>query len=137
MGMYTELVLKCRMLPKLPEDVKAILDFLFSGKERPDKLPEHEFFKCQRWDMIGRCWSFYHIPDNYNFYDGKYLFSRSDLKDYEYETEKFLDWVNNYLDAGQGLCIGWRWYEEWDEPHLILSNGKGHERYYNEKNRLS
>lgn len=119
MGMYTELVLKAEVKDDAPESVKAILGFLFNGEDRPTVTPEHPFFSCERWSMIGRCSSYYHVPWNASAYREAYIFSRSDLKNYEGEIEKFLDWVRPYFVQESDQCIGWSWYEESESPTLI------------------
>jgi len=120
MGMYTELVLKCDVLPDVPENVGQVLNFLFCGGDEPTDLPDHSFFRCERWQAVGRCNSYYHHPKTINSYTENYLFSRSDLKNYDGEIEKFVDWVKPYLNMSAGDCIGWSWYEEAPSPTLIF-----------------
>lgn len=135
MGMYTELVLKCQIKDDAPSEVKEVLKHLFkeSGKADVLQLPDHKFFKCPRWDLIGQCSSFYHHPKALSDYwtghgnddnRGGYLFSRSDLKNYDREIENFLDWLMPYIDEYEGQCIGWQWYEEDDEPTLLYKTHK-------------
>jgi hypothetical protein len=125
MGMYTELVLKCEIKKDTPPDVIAVLRHLFADDNIPATLPEHEFFKCGAWSRIGSCSSFYHHPRPVNDYNTESsfqaarIFSRSDLKNYDGEIEKFIDWVSPYLDCDEEQCIGWSWYEECDSPMLI------------------
>lgn len=119
MGMYTELLLKCSVKENLSLKTKNILDFLFNDKEEPDDLPDHDFFKCERWKSIGRCNSYYHIPYTLNYYKEGYLFSRSDLKNYNNEIGLFLEWIDPYINGLEESCIGWIWYEENFEPTLI------------------
>lgn len=121
MGMYTELIIKCEIKKNLPSEVLEILNYLFGNTEDlPMHLPDHEFFACSRWSCIGRCYSYYHHPRVVNSFVEGYLFSRSDLKNYEDEIEKFIDWIKPYVDEFKGKCIGWSWYEEADEPTLII-----------------
>lgn len=121
MGMYTELVIKCDICEDIPQNVKEVLDFLFGDRETaPTNLPDHEFFKCGRWDHIGKVNSYYHIPCCLNFFDGSYLFSRSDFKDYDGEIDKFIDFLDPYIDGEKGQCIGWSWYEQRQQPELIF-----------------
>lgn len=120
MGMYTEIVIKACMKENLPEEVSKVLDYMFRGGEKPDiYLPSHSFFKCPRWDFIGKGSSYYHVPASITFYDEGYLFSRSDLKNYDDEINLFFDWINPYLEGLSGQCIGYLWYEEDTEPTLI------------------
>jgi len=132
MGMYTELVLKCQIKDDLPADVRSVLKYLFKGGDKPlAVLPDHEFFKCPRWDFIGQGSSFYHHPAALSDYwtghgdddnRGGYLFSRSDLKNYDNEIEKFIDWLRPYIDENDEQCIGWSWYEEEDQPTLLFKD---------------
>lgn len=121
MGMYTELIIKCRIKRDAPAKVLEILEYMFGPSEQydPVDLPDHPFFKCERWMAIGDCHSHYHIPAVLNYYKDTRLFSRSDLKNYGDEIGQFLDWLNPYIVGDPGGCIGWVWYEEWDEPELI------------------
>lgn len=121
--MYTELVIKADLIRQLPPQVDSVLQFLFKDGEDPADLPAHKFFKCERWQMIGRCNSYYHIPACQSFYREGYLFSRSDLKNYDNEIDCFIDWIEPYLAHCPGDCIGWKWYEESVKPDLIFMKG--------------
>ena len=128
MGMYTELVFKASIREDVPDDVDAVLDFLFNTSLRPTQVPDHPFFQCDRWQMIGRCSSFSHTPFALSQYadpnrpdaKGGYVFSRSDLKNYDHEVQHFLDWIDPYIDELSGTCIGWTWYEDEDAPTLVF-----------------
>lgn len=126
MGMYTELVLKCEVMGDAPDLVKQVARYLFNGESAPEKLPEHDFFLCSRWNCIGKMSSAYHHPAavnslvKYEWDDCLNIFSRSDLKDYSDEIEKFIDWISPLLVNESGSCIGWSWYEEEDKPTLII-----------------
>ena len=128
MGMYTELVLKCEVRGDAPDVVKKVVRHLFSGEAAPDTLPGHVFFSCHRWEMIGSGSSAYHHPEavnslvKYDWSENIHIFSRSDLKDYEDEIAKFIDWITAYVDGSGETCIGWSWYEEEDKPTLIIIN---------------
>ena len=119
MGMYTELVLKAQVKDHLPEDVEAVLQFLFNREDIPEHLPEHEFFQCPRWRFLGSSSSYNHVPFTSGCYAEGYIFSRSDLKNYNDEIGKFISWLLPYLDVTEGDCIGWTWYEEERQPTLI------------------
>lgn len=127
MGMYTELYLSVEFKPDLPTEVVMVIEHLFAlNKPIPPILPEHDFFKCPRWSMIGRCSSYYFVPFSTSnlYYDERvtnqyYLTTRSDLKNYDGEIAKFLDWVMPYLDHCEEDHIGHYRYEEDDEPTLI------------------
>lgn len=126
MGMYTELVLKCQIKGDAPKEVMDVIQYMFAGEDKPAKLPEHEFFTLPHWYHIGNCSSFYHHPSvvnscpKFDYCKEQYIFSRSDIKNYSGEIQAFLDWVKPYIDAMEGQCIGWTWYEEELQPTLII-----------------
>lgn len=128
MGMYTELVLKCEVSGDSPDIVKNVVRHLFGGGDRPEQIPEHEFFKCHRWSSIGSGSSAYHLPEaisnvfKYDWDESLYVFSRSDLKNYDDEIAKFVDWITPHLVAHGETCIGWSWYEDDEKPTLIVIN---------------
>lgn len=131
MGMYTELVFKASLINDVPAEVMAVIDYLFGdgGSDRPEQLPDHPFFNKPRWSCIGRCSSFYHHPSTLNSVykessGGPYIFSRSDLKNYDGEIAAFLDWIDPYIYGSVGECIGWSWYEEAEKPTLIYKGGR-------------
>lgn len=126
MGMYTELVLKCRIKESAPDSVMEVINHLFCGAEAPENLPAHPFFGLKRWHCIGGMSSFYHHPKvvnsvpKFDFTNSNYIFSRSDIKNYDGEIEAFIDWIKPYLENEEGECIGWSWYEEELQPTLII-----------------
>lgn len=125
MGMYTELVIKCSIKEDAPQVVINVLDKLFNGVGNEIlNLPDHEFFRCDRWRHIGSWSSYYHTPFALSKFEhdeiSSHLFSRSDLKNYNNEISKFIDWLMPYVDEEVGQCIGWTWYEEKRIPTLIF-----------------
>jgi hypothetical protein len=125
MGTYTELVLKCRIKDDKPEIVNEVLNYLFkNGYSLPIQLPDHPFFKKINWEAIGRSGSYYHCPASQSFYDGKYLFTRSDLKNYDDEIATFLDWLLPYISCLPGKFIGWVFCEQSREPEFIYMPGE-------------
>ena len=124
MGMYTELVLKCTVSSEAPIKVREVLHFLFGAGSDPVTLPDHEFFECPRWKCIGNMSSFYHHPSQVNSLLEQcgdiHIFSRSDLKSYDGEIYKFIEWLKPYASCTEGECLGWTWYEEEVTPTLIL-----------------
>jgi len=44
---------------------------------------------------------------------------RCNLKNYDDEIEKFLDWIHPYLDKQEGDFLGFYRYEETEQPTLI------------------
>ena len=76
-------------------------------------------------NTFGRCSSFYHHPESVRSwfkadFSDNHVFVRADLKNYDGEIEKFLDWAKPYIRPATGNCLGWVWYEEWDVPELII-----------------
>lgn len=124
MGMYTELVLNCKIKKDTPQNVIDILLGMFEdGHDEPDILPEHEFFSCKRWASVGSCSGFYFVPFKLSsmqkLIDNYYISTRSDLKNYDGEIEKFIDWLMPYIDGYEGKFLGYIRYEEDDAPTLI------------------
>ena len=118
MGMYTQLVINTKIRDDISNEIINILAFLFNGEElNEDIIPEHKFFKCQRWELIGRCG---YILSATSQYKGGYLFSKSELKNYNNEIELFIDWLKPYICEYSDEFIGYWLYEEYDKPELIF-----------------
>lgn len=126
MGMYTELIFSAELDGNLPAEVNRILRFMCTGEDKPDKLPEHELFKTGRWSSLFRGSSYYFvdtIPPIFRYDEiGEdwRLTTRANLKNYDREIEKFIDWIKPYVRGGCGgreyfaiVC-----YEEQDEPTI-------------------
>lgn len=136
MGMHTEVVVKINFARKqIGDNNFNILDYMFNQNTKlmtddykpSDKItiPEHPFFKCQRWDCIGNMSSFYHHPDRVSSWvtthgneDSIYLFARNDLKNYDDEIDKFFDWLNTLDFMYSGEFIGYSLYEEDSTPTI-------------------
>lgn len=122
MGMYTELVLSTRVKPI--ESVIDVLQYMAGKKDKP-VLPNHPLFKTTRWDRLFASCSSYFVPRSvclleYDEIGGYWvLILRADLKNYEGEIEKFIDWIDPYLDLLPGELVGYSRYEETNEPTLI------------------
>jgi len=126
MGMYTELYIACEMKPDLPKDVEEVLLYLFGDGDKPETLPDHEFFKTFRWSLIGTGSSYYFIPfavsniQMAGFTEPSYyITSRSDIKNYEKEIQKFLDWLRPYIRGSSCDHIGHIRFEEDLTPTLL------------------
>lgn len=127
MGMYTELVLGVELKPT--SEVLDILRYMLGDvEERPECInrDDHELFKTERWECMLRCDSYYFDgqTDSKLFVDNLYkdapmyfLNVRSNLKNYDSEIEKFMDWLAPYI-ATNGF-LGYKRYEEADDPTLI------------------
>ena len=93
-------------------------------EERPE-LPPHEFFSCDRWGMLFTMDSYYFDADTHSIlrYDDiaeqYFLNIQSNLKNYDSEISKFIDFIMPYVDAMKGDFLGYSRYEEDTEPTLI------------------
>lgn len=124
MGMYTEIALNISLREDTPESVLSILEKMATGEdetiERP--LPDHAFFKCDRWHhlmIMGSCYFHGLSLSKYKWRDCgvSALSFRSNLKNYDDEILKFLGWITPYVDPDDHA--GYFRYEEDDNPTLI------------------
>ena len=147
MGMYTALSLGVELEQGVDDNVVDILNFMVNGstdeqmppglyhvtaaqQHAPPPVPDHAFFRCDRWTMLLRCNSYYfdwqtnwelfcdelYGPDKLKYY----LTGVSNLKNYDGEIRKFMEWLNPYIDTHGYL--GWTMYEEDQLPTLIYRN---------------
>lgn len=128
--MYTELILGAELHRDTPKQVIDVLKYLTDfelGKTEPKDLPEHEFFKCERWRFLFKMGSFYFGVHNGStklwfdeVCDSWHISTRSNLKNYDGEIEKFLDWIKPYLSDGSGDRSFYAivTYEEAEEPTI-------------------
>ena len=123
MGMYTELFVEGGLRADAPEQVKEVIKRLFNRNYHTDDpltLPDHPFFSKSRWNAIGNCCSFYHVPLSMSACEETqgqlYFVSRSDLKNYEGEIEAFLNWLRPYCED----LRGWHMYEEDEAPTVFI-----------------
>ncbi len=126
MGMYTEFVFQGRAKNNLPLNVKNLFDYFFNKdseliNEDTSKidLPEHNFFYCSNWAVIGHVSSYYFNPFSLRYSqknpvedNGDHVFFVCNLKNYDSEIELFLNWIDEYMDE----YWGYHWYEEDDVP---------------------
>lgn len=128
MGMYTELDLKVAI--KDDPIVVDILKDISTGDESltiKDRL-DHPFFKTDRCDMVGWGGSYYFDGQPYTQfrYDEIakcwFLTTCFNLKNYNQEIEKFLDWLCPYI-LTEGY-IGTYWYEENFAPTDIYKTNR-------------
>lgn len=118
MGMYTEIYARGTLKKDTPQEVvdllRCMIDF---DAPRPDPLPEHDLFKCHRWDVLGCGGSAYfpatvsHIEKDGFSHNWAFLF-HANLKNYDGEIEKFFDWIDQYVEGGEGDYLGYHLYEE-------------------------
>jgi hypothetical protein len=131
MGMYTELVLSTQI--KDDPAVVEIIKFMGGdGQVTPNptfELPDHPFFKADRWKHMLRSASYYFTPmtafrfERDDIAKSWSLIVRCDLKNYDDEIEKFIDWLSPHLDDHHGQMIGYSRYEESREPTILYAPG--------------
>lgn len=134
MGMYTEFNAALCFKKNTPSSVIEIIECLLGDKEWPEKLPEHDFFKSSRFRMVLTCDSYYFpsISDSkmeQDRIDHRYhLNIRCNLKNYDDEIEKFLDFISTHIET-EGF-LGYMRHEEFENPTLIYcEDGKIRFRY--------
>lgn len=109
------------------KDVLDILKYLILGihdKDEPKILPNHDFFKNERWWFIGRGSSSYfeekestiNISDNVCD-----VFISCSLK-CPFAIDLFMVWIMPFLGNTNGEYLGYRLYEE-DEYYVYDNNG--------------
>lgn len=135
MGMYTEFVFGVSLLSTTPKEVLSLLDYLVNSDEfnYTNNLPDHKFFSTDRFRSIALCSSYYfgYSDSNSKFSLDKdriskeYLLStRSSIKNYNNEIEKFVDWIKPYVSNGSGTndLLGYMLYEEASVPYLFYKD---------------
>lgn len=123
MGMYTELNIGVDLAPSTPDSVIKVLNYMLGNEEVDVETPDHPLFQTERWRyMLG--------SDSY-YFDGRTdssmvrdavtgvyaLNVRCNLKNYDGEISKFLDFIFPYVIT-YGF-IGYTRYEEFELPYLI------------------
>ena len=127
--MYTDLVLGMKI-----EDNDKIIQTLryMLGETEYQPVDDHELFRTDRWDYMLKCDSYYfdgqtdsklYMDDLYEDNPKFYLNVRCNLKNYDNEINKFLDWLNPYIKTFGFL--GYLRYEENEDPTLIYKTEKG------------
>ena len=126
MGMYTEIIFGAGMKEELPEAVVTTIKKLVSGEEIGGNAPDHPFFKAERTWLLRSDGSYY-FPGTVEpkFWFDKianqwFLHFRTNIKNYDSEIEKFLDWIKPYIKEGVGRrnFYAIATYEEADEPTI-------------------
>lgn len=114
MGSYTEFRFRAKLRNDTPFEVLALLSrviiendlglptgtVFFHSEDvfKPDI--DHPFFKCERWEML-----FLSTNWDENMQGGKFYFDNrywvldihTEFKNYDNETEKFIDWISPYV----------------------------------------
>jgi hypothetical protein len=131
MGMYTELHFNAELRPDVPEEVLNVLRVMLGMEDRHVPLPRHPLFETGRWGVMLGMDSYYFDADTHSTlrYDevaeAHFLCIRCNVKNYEGEIEKFVDWITPYLAKHEGEFLGFSRYEETEEPTLIYMPADG------------
>lgn len=134
MGMYIELVMAIELNEKgkADKDVVDILKYMVGDADNVKTLPNHELFRTKRWRYMLRMSSYYfegsqHTELKYdNILNSYYLTVRCNLKNYDDEIAKFVDWIKPYSET-KGF-VGYYRYECCKNPTLIYFDDENKER---------
>lgn len=91
------------------------------------EIPNHPLFLTSRWKFMLTSDSYYFDGDTHSSFDYDNISNdygltvRCNLKNYDDEIQKFLDWVIQNSDT-QGF-VGYTRYETADSPSLIYFDG--------------
>lgn len=103
MGMYIEFVCVIELKKDMLKEVINILNNMIEGEDRYDIILFYLFFECCRWRwlfimdsyfFLGRSNMMFEYDDIVKIY---YLIIRSNLKNYDDEINKFLNWIKLYI----------------------------------------
>ena len=125
MGMYTELHFNSEI--KQESEALKVLNYIFDKSDNKDSKEEfikennltHKWFSSDRWDWMFFCDSYYFDADTHSTFNKGYLCIRCNLKNYTDEIEGFVDWIMPFVDKCGGDFLGFKRYEESEEPTLI------------------
>lgn len=99
MGDYTKLAFNAMLKSDMKTDVVAFLEACSVGIDNFNSLPDHDFFKTERWDrVLNQCY-FEHNKEGFR------LSIDSKFKNYGDEVRKFCDWIGPFLTSGQADTI--------------------------------
>ncbi len=124
MGMYTELIFGASLKKETPEEVIETLKYLIG--DRKDR-PKESSFESPR-DILLFTGASYYFGVNQSVskmwrdnYSKQWAIStRANLKNYEDDIEKFLEWIKPWIDSGSGYREMYAivLYEEFSEPTI-------------------
>ena len=132
--MYTEFHFNCKLREDISNEVIKLLEYMITDHEIPSTLPDHPLFSTERWLYMLRTSSYYFDADTHSTIrldkiDNKYhLCIRCNLKNYDEEIEKFIDWIRPYLYCYDEQFLGFYRCEEDSWPTLIMTS-YGSSRY--------
>ena len=128
MGMYTELHFNAELLPETPAHIIETLEYMLDNSKPTHTNLDHDLFSTSRWSYMLTCDSDYFNADTHStlrfddISDSYFLCIRCNLKNYDQEIAKFLNWIMPFVDAEVGDFLGFYRYEESNEPTLIYKD---------------
>lgn len=133
MGMYTEIIFGAGFKKELPVLIVSTIKKLVAGEDLLDSAPDHPFFKSERTWLLSSGGSYYFpgaVGPKFWFDDIEhrwFLHFRTNIKNYDSEIEKFLDWIKPYIEQGSGNRGFYAivTYEEADEPTIYYLMDEG------------
>ena len=103
MGMYTELNIGVDLAPSTPDSVIKVLNYMLGDEEVDVDIPDHPLFQTEGWRymLVSDSYYFDRITDpsiTYDVLTKRYnLNVRCNLKNYDGEISKFLDFIFPYV----------------------------------------
>lgn len=125
MGMYTSFIYDADLRKDTPRQVIDVLEYMLDNDKAPPLLPAAPLFRTERWDVMLRMTyagesderSSLKLDANTEKYR---LTARCALKNYGCEIEKFVEWIDPWVDAAPKTTLGSSQYEECDYPTPIF-----------------
>ena len=117
--MYTALHFAAELKKDTPEVVIDTLKSMVEGGlpfKEPKELPEHELFETDRWRYLFTMDSYYFAADTHATFrfdeiaGAWFLTVTSNLKNYDSEIQKFIDWIMPFVSASEGDFLGYSRY---------------------------
>lgn len=130
MGMYTEIYFSANLKDNLPQEVQAVIAYMATANAEIsvilDSLPAHSLFQSERWKWLMVGHSYYFNGSSFRVFRrdkiGNFwaLTFKADIKNYQDEIGKWLDFITPYLEPSYGPeHIGHFRYEEQNAPTLL------------------
>jgi hypothetical protein len=123
MGMYTELHYNVEMRKGTPKPIIDMLEYMLDNDLPQPLMPDHPLFRTSRWPIMLRMSSAYFPAPTrselFENYGNRFLSVRCNLKNYDGEIEKFIDWIDPWVVGCEGDFLGFHRYEESEDPVLI------------------
>lgn len=124
--MYTEIIFGAGLKKELPETVVSAIKKLVAGEDLGETAPDHSFFKSERPWLLRSAGSYCFtgtVEPKFWFDEIAnqwFLHFRTNIKNYDSEIEKFIDWIKPHIGQGVGErnFFAVVTYEEASEPTI-------------------